>query len=118
MVVEIEKNCDIYVYNYVYLLYFQLLLNLSLIPIPIIRVVEIVCIKILIFANCLLDLCCTGKAFASEHSVKEHQIVHRDTRNHICKHCPKTFKTSSALKAHEAIHSNVKSYKCSVCGKG
>jgi len=60
----------------------------------------------------------SGKAFASEHSVKEHQIVHKSQRNHCCAHCPKTFKTSSALKAHEAIHIGERCYKCSVCGKG
>ena len=56
------------------------------------------------------------KLFSSKFSLKRHNLIHLNKKNHICKHCPKAFSLLQYLEEHEFTHTGAKPYMCNING--
>ncbi len=57
------------------------------------------------------------KSFKTNRDLKQHSIVHSQTKNFECPKCGKLFKTNRDLQSHLRTHNNKRDFKCEICNK-
>ncbi|XP_018335336.1 zinc finger protein 391 isoform X27 [Agrilus planipennis] len=61
------------------------------------------------------DIC--GKTVSSADSLRDHILIHKNSRSYECTECGKRFNTSSTLAVHRRTHTGVKKFACDLCDK-
>ena len=55
------------------------------------------------------------KAFKRSSHLKDHLVLHSDTKPFKCKFCNSSFAAKTSLRLHNFIHTNEKPYRCEKC---
>lgn len=58
------------------------------------------------------------KLFEKMKELRDHLLVHYNTKGYVCDFCNKTFSSSSHLRRHVMIHTGERPHKCDYCGEG
>lgn len=58
------------------------------------------------------------KLFEKMKELRDHLLVHYNTKGYVCDFCNKTFSSSSHLRRHVMIHTGERPHKCDFCGEG
>ena len=65
-----------------------------------------------------LDYNICHKTYSSLESLRQHKIIHDDTKSHKCNVCKKVFNCKALLNTHMRIHTKEKPYVCPTCKRG
>ena len=57
-------------------------------------------------------------SFLSQGSLRRHEKIHMDLKEHKCRFCGKGFVQKANMQAHERIHTGERPYKCQHCNEG
>ena len=69
-----------------------------------------ICRVVFLTASFVCDIC--GKAFKTEHYLKQHSFIHTSDTPFQCEQCPQAFNRRDKLQRHRLIHDPVKKFKC------
>ncbi|XP_046408140.1 zinc finger protein 70-like [Ischnura elegans] len=58
-----------------------------------------------------------GKGFSRKSYLRNHSVIHSDTKAFKCEVCGKEFNQKAHLNTHAVVHTGLKPFKCETCGK-